>query len=426
MDLTSAPPRVTPPANPAENPAENPVAQAVTASLDVAHRHDPYPAYAVLRDTPGFPPGPLGTHVLARHGDCEQVLQDPAWSHAEEARLLHPDSEVALPGSFLWMDPPDHTRLRGLVAGAFTPRRIEGLRTQAEALTAQLMDAAVEAGTVDLVEALAYPLPLRMICSLTGVPAEAEDDVRRMSAGIARGLDPDVLLGPSELAARTAAVHEFADLFGTLAASRRADPRDDLVSALARAGEDGDRLSPVELLGTLLILVVAGHETTVNLVANGVRALAAHPDQLALLRERPELVPAAVDELLRFDAPVHLTTRTARTALTVGDRTFAPGESLLLLLGSANRDTAVFPRADDLDVTRFAGRGARRHLAFGLGLHHCIGAALARLEMETVLRALTARGTGVELLTDRPRYRPNLVVRGMAELPVRLTEGSAR
>ncbi|WP_345426782.1 cytochrome P450 [Pseudonocardia xishanensis] len=422
MDLTSAPPRATPTAS----PDEHPVAQAVAAALDVDHRHDPYPAYAVLRAAPGLPPGPLGTHVVARHGDCEQVLQEPAWSHAEEARLLHPDSDVHLPGSFLWMDPPDHTRLCRLVAQGFTPRRIDGLRPQAEELTARLLDTAVEAGPVDLVEALAYPLPLRMICRLMGVPAEAEDDVRRMSAGIARGLDPDVLLTAEELAARTAAVGEFTDFFGDLAARRRTDPRDDLVTALVLAEQEGDRLSPVELLGTLLILVVAGHETTVNLIANGLRALALHPDQLAVLRERPELVTSAVDEILRFDAPVHLTTRTARTTLTVSGRTFAPGESLLLLLGSANRDAAVFPDGDRLDVTRFATRGAARHLAFGLGLHHCIGAALARLEMETVLRALIARDIGVELQTDRPRYRPNLVVRGMAELPARLTVGATR
>jgi cytochrome P450 len=155
-----------------------------------------------------------------------------------------------------------------------------------------------------------------------------------------------------------------------------------------------------------------------------VRALAADPTQLAALRADPELAGPAVEEILRFDPPVHLTTRTARTALTVGDRRFEEGESLLLLLGAANRDAAAFAAADALDVTRYAARGTRRHLAFGLGLHHCLGAALARLELETVLRALVARRVEVELLTDRPRYRPNLVVRGMAELPVRITEAS--
>jgi len=405
-------------------PSPSDVAAAVAASLDVAHRHDPYPAYSVLRDAPGFPPGPLGTHVLSRYADCEAVLADPAWSHAEESRLLHPDSDVHLPGSFLWMDPPDHTRLRGLVAQAFTPRRILSMREDARTIVDGLLDVAVEQGTVDLVEALAYPLPLRMICRLMGVPPEAEDEVRRMSAGIARGLDPDVLLRPEELATRTTAVHDFTAFFGELAARRRAEPHDDLVTALVRAEQDGDRLGPVELLGTLLILVVAGHETTVNLVANGVRALAADPTQLAALRADPELAGPAVEEILRFDPPVHLTTRTARTALTVGDRRFEEGESLLLLLGAANRDAAAFAAADALDVTRYAARGTRRHLAFGLGLHHCLGAALARLELETVLRALVARRVEVELLTDRPRYRPNLVVRGMAELPVRITEAS--
>ncbi|ODU07702.1 MAG: cytochrome [Pseudonocardia sp. SCN 72-86] len=409
-----------PPDAPADPAAS--LAAAVGAVVDPAHRPDPYPAYATLRAAPVLPPGPLGTHVVSRYADCEAVLADPAWSHAEESRLLHPDSDVHLPGSFLWMDPPDHTRLRGLVAQAFTPKRIAGMRADAEEIVETLLDGVVAAGEIDLVEAVAYPLPLRMICRLMGVPEEAEADVRRMSAGIARGLDPDVLLTRAELDARTAAVHEFTEFFGALAADRRTTPGDDLIGALVRAESDGDRLSPVELLGTMLILLVAGHETTVNLIGNGLRALAEHPDQRAVLDADPALCGPAVDEMLRYDAPVHLTTRTARVELTVDGRTFARGSSLLLLLGSANRDPEAFTAADRLDVTRYAVRGAaRRHLAFGLGLHHCIGAALARLEMETVLRAVVARRVGIELLTDAPPYRPNLVVRGMAALPARLT-----
>ena len=417
----------------------HPVQQAVLDALGPATRHDPYPAYEVLRAAGPFVPGPLDTRLVTRHADAEAILSDPTWSHAEERELLHPSSDVELPGSFLWMEPPDHTRLRKLVSAAFTARRIEGLRAHAERVTAGLLDAALAAGEVDLVEALAYPLPLTMVCDLLGVPPEAHAEVRRMSAGIARGLDPDALLTADELAARTRAVHEFTAFFGDLVAQRRrtlsrggagrqsrAQPRDDLITALAQVADGGDSLSPHEMLGTLLILVVAGHETTVNLIGNGMLGLARRPDQLALLRADPELAAPAVDEMLRHDPPVHLTTRTARAATTVAGTAFAPGDAVIVLIGSANRDPDAFPDAATLDITRYTARPRpRRHLAFGLGLHHCIGAALARLEMEVVLRAVAARVDAVELLAEPP-YRPNLVVRGMAQLPVRLHEGDPR
>ncbi|MFC4943053.1 cytochrome P450 [Pseudonocardia sp. GCM10023141] len=406
--------------------ALDPVTQAVIDSFAPASRHDPYPAYAVLRAAGPLVPGPLGTRIVTRYAECDAVLADPAWSHAEEPDLLHPDSDVELPGSFLWMEPPDHTRVRGLVSAAFTPRRIEAMRPHAERIVDGLLSAALAEGETDLIESLAYPLPLTMVCDLLGVPAAAHADVRRMSAGIARGLDLDALLSPDELAARTTAVHDFTAFFGDLVAQRRADPRDDLITALARAGADGETMSPQELLGTLLILVVAGHETTVNLIGNGLLALLHRPDQLDLLRRNPDLALPAVDEVLRYDPPVHFTTRTAHAELTIAGTTFAPGEAVIVLMGSANRDPDAFANPAALDITRYAARPRpRRHLAFGLGLHYCIGAALARLEMQTVLQAVAARVTSIELLVDRPPYRPNLVVRGMSALPVRLRGASA-
>ncbi|GAA1324689.1 cytochrome P450 [Pseudonocardia xinjiangensis] len=403
------------------------VEQAVLDAFAPSSRRDPYRAYEVLRAAGPFVPGPLGTQLVTRYADCDAILQDPTWSHAEEPDLLHPASDVELPGSFLWMEPPDHTRLRRLVSAAFTPRRIEGMRAHAERIVDSLLGTALAAGETDLIESLAYPLPLTMVCDLLGVPADAHADVRRMSAGIARGLDPDALLSPEELAARTTAVHDFATFFGELVAQRRAHPREDLITALAQVEADGDVLSPQEMLGTLLILVVAGHETTVNLIGNGMLALLRRPDQLALLRRDPELAAPAVDEVLRFDPPVHLTTRTARAEVTVAGRTFAPGDAVIVLIGSANRDPDAFPDAAELSLTRYAARPRpNRHLAFGLGLHYCIGASLARLEMEVVLRAVAARVAAIELLVDDPPYRPNLVVRGMAELPVRLTNGDPR
>ncbi|GAA2402290.1 cytochrome P450 [Actinomadura vinacea] len=400
------------------------VQQAVIDSVDPRCRHDPYRAYRVLRDEGAFVPGPLGARLVPRYTEAAAIMQDPRWSHAEERELLHAESDVELPASFLWMEPPDHTRLRGLVSKAFTARTIEGMRGRAERLVADLMDKILAAGEVDLLEALAYPLPLTMVCELLGVPADAHEAIRSMSGGIARGLDPDALLSPEELAARTRSVHEFTGFFGDLVEQRRARPQDDLITALVQAEAAGVRMTTTELLGTLLILVVAGHETTVNLIGNGVLALIRDPGQFDLLRAEPGLAAAAADEILRYDAPVHLTTRTAREELTVSGQEFAPGDSVIVLLASANRDPEAFPGADRLDLTRYAsGRQdakTKRHLSFGLGLHYCLGAPLARLEMEVAMRAIAERVSAITLLNDPPPYRPNLVVRGMSELHVRV------
>jgi hypothetical protein len=400
------------------------VQQAVLDIFDPAWRHDPYGAYTVLRAAGPFVPGPLDTRLVPGHAECTAILANPAWSHAEESELLHPDSEVDLPGaqSFLWMEPPDHTRLRGLVSKAFTARTIERMRGHAERVAADLLDTMVAAGAADAVESLAYPLPLTMACELLGVPADQHAAVRRMSAGIARGLDPDALLSPAELTNRTNAVHEFTEFFGGLVDERRARPRHDLISALAQVEAAGDRLTAAEMLGTLVVLVVAGHETTVNLIGNGLLALARNPDQFELLRRQPDLAGAAVDEMLRYDAPAQLTTRTARAEVTIRGHRFVPGDSVILLLGSANRDPAAFTGPAEFDLARYTrGDRVNRHLALGLGLHYCIGAPLVRLEVEVALRALAARVSAITLLADPPPYRPNLVVRGMSELPVRLT-----
>jgi cytochrome P450 len=215
-------------------------------------------------------------------------------------------------------------------------------------------------------------------------------------------------------------VHAFLEFFGDLVEQRRRAPRADLITALVQADDAGARLTRTELLGTLLILVVAGHETTVNLIGNGVLALIRNPEQFERLRSFPELSEPAVDEVLRYDAPVHLTTRTAHDEITVSGKTFAPGEAVIVLLASANRDPVAFPRAGEFDIARYArGRKAERHLSFGLGLHYCLGAPLARLEMRVVLRAIADRIASLSLL-EEPPYRPNVVVRGMSQLRVRM------
>ncbi|WP_019927356.1 cytochrome P450 [Nocardia sp. BMG111209] len=395
------------------------VLTAVVDSVAPHSRHNPYDSYRILRAAGPFVPGPHDARLVAGYAEARAILQDARWSHAEEPQLLHGDSDVELPGSFLWQEPPEHTRLRGLVGQAFTARTVAGLRDRAEELAAGLVDGIRSRDRADLIEELAYPLPLTMICELLGVPAECHEHVRDMSAAISRGLDPDFLLAPEELAARSRAVREFEEFFGDLLRQRARSPRADLISALVRAEAEGARLTPTELLGTLLILVVAGHETTVNLIANGVLALIRHPAEFDRLRADPATLCApAVDEVLRYDPPVHLTTRTAHAEIEVGGTTFAPGDAVIVMMGSANRDGAAFADPDRFDITRYLpDRGTQRHLSFGLGLHYCLGAPLARLEMQAVLGCFAER-VATLTLCEEPPYRPNVVVRGMSRLLV--------
>jgi cytochrome P450 len=379
-----------------------------------------------LRAAGPLHPTPLGPYLLTGYADCAQVLQNGAWSHAQEAALLHPgvarqDARSELPTSFLWMDPPDHTRLRNLVSQAFTARRVTGLEPRIRELAGRLVEDALAAGEFDLIEAIAYPLPLTVVCELVGVPAEAHRSVRQWASALARGFDPDILMSEQERADRSDGARQFQAYFRALIDERRARPADDLLSALAAAEDQGDALTETELLATCVTLIVAGHETSVNLVGNGLLALMRHQDQLQLLRRRPELIAPAVDELLRYDSPVTLTTRAATRPLTVAGREFAPGEGVVPLIASANRDERAFSQPDRLDVTRYHRREApsRRNLSFSLGIHYCLGAPLAALEMEVLLREVLSRVRVLEPLDDSPRYKPNIVLRGIAELPTR-------
>jgi unspecific monooxygenase len=318
--------------------------------------------------------------------------------------------------SLLFMDPPDHTRLRNLVARAFTPRRIEGLRAATEAITAELLDAmGSDGGPVDLIQAFAYPLPVRVICNLLGIPEADEAVFTGWSRGIARSLDPTVLRSPAIDAAIEQARSELRAYLGELLEARRKNPGDDLLSGLALVEADGDRISSGEVLSLAVLLLVAGHETTVNLIGNGVLALLRAPEQLALLQRSPDLVGAAVDELLRFDGPVQITQRIATEDMEVVGCQVRRGDEILLVLGAANRDPAVFAEPYRLDVTR----DARRHVGFGGGIHHCLGAVLARMETQIALAALLDRFGRIEL-AGTPVRRPTFTLRGLESLPVTL------
>ena len=386
-------------------------------AMSPAFREDPYPYYERFRGpTPLLRVGETIWFALG-HADVTTMLRHPNLatdeSHAAtEAERAAEDPNR--PRSLLFMDPPDHTRLRGLVARAFTPRRIDELRATTQAIATELVDAiAAMAGPVDLVQAFAYPLPVRVICALLGVPPEDEAMFTDWSRGIARSVDPSVLRTPAIEATIEDARANLRRYLGDLLAARRRQPGDDLLSALAAVDVEGDRITPREVVGLAQLLLVAGHETTVNLIGNGTLALLRNPEQLALLRRSPELVGPAVDEFLRFDGPVQITQRVVTQDMTVVGCPVKRGDEIMLVLGAANRDPAAFPDPHKLDVTR----DARRHVGFGGGIHHCLGAALARMEGQIAFATLLDRFPRLEL-AGTPERRPTFTLRGLETLPV--------
>jgi unspecific monooxygenase len=388
-------------------------------AMKPAFREDPYPFYERFRgsapllrvaDTIWFALGHAEVAAMLRHPRLSTDEQQHATTELGNA----PDPNRAR--SLLFMDPPDHTRLRGLVARAFTPRRIEDLRAATEGITAELIDAmAARRGTVDLIEAFAYPLPVRVICTLLGVPARDEAIFTDWSRGIARSVDPSILRSPEVEAAIGEARRGLQSYLGDLLAERRRKPGDDLLSALAAVDVDGDSITAREIVSLAQLLLVAGHETTVNLIGNGALALLRAPDQLALLRQRPELIGSAVDEFLRFDGPVQITQRVAMEDIDLFGHEVRKGDEIMLILGAANRDPAVFAEPHRLDVTR----DARKHVAFGGGIHHCLGAVLARMEGIIAFKALLEAFPTMELAAP-PTRRPTFTLRGLEMLLIAL------
>jgi pimeloyl-[acyl-carrier protein] synthase len=321
----------------------------------------------------------------------------------------------AAPLSMLDRDPPDHTRLRSLVSKAFTPRVVEALRPHIQKIVDSLLDRVAGANAMDLIEDFAYPLPVIVICEMLGVPFEDHERFKQWGLDIARGLDSILLPPDSDVARRSdAARSALTAYFRELIAERRASPRADLLSGLIAAEEVGDRLREDELLATCILLLVAGHETTVNLIGNGTLALLRHRDQLRRLREDPGLIASAVEELLRYDGPVQRTARVSGEDVAIAGRTIAKGELVMPFIGAADRDPAQFPDPDRLDIARTDNR----HIAFGWGIHFCLGAPLARLEGQIALNTLVRRLPKLALATDKPEYRESLTLRGLSTLPV--------
>jgi cytochrome P450 len=362
-----------------------------------------------------------GGWVAASHAAVNAVLREPGWSsdhrkatgHAEyQAERGIPEmADELLAKVLVFMDPPDHTRLRGLISKAFTPRSVERLRPRIGELTEELLAPLRDAGRFDVINDFAFPLPVTVICELLGVPAEDREMFRQQTRDLAVILDWDVTA--EQFGGAAGAAVNFAAYLVPLFEERRRAPRADLISALVAAEEAGDRLGADELLTTVVLLLTAGHETTMNLIGNGLLALLRNPDQLEVLRARPELMPSAVEELLRYDSPVRLTVRTALADVTVAGEAVRTGEQVIAMLDAANHDPAVFESPDVLDVTR----DAHRHVAFGAGAHYCLGAALARAEAQVALAALTALPE-LELAIDEPAWRPLVTFHALQSLPV--------
>ena len=383
---------------------------------------DPYPEYAKLRQqAPVHRSRLTNSWVFARHADVDAILRDyqnfsndprilqfAAWQSWQGMVLPSPDDF-----GMLVLDPPDHTRLRGLVNQAFTQRAVNALEPHVRRHLDSLLDEVEDpAAGFDLMEAVANPLPVIVIAEMLGIPPEDRARFRTWSNRRARLLEP--IISPADNDLAKGAAKALDEYFLPVIQTRRAEPRDDIISALAQAEDQGDTLSEREMLTMLHLLLAAGNETTTNLIGNGVLALLRHPDQLERLRSDPDLVPAAVEELLRYDSPVQTDFRGARRDCEVNGFPLRRGQSLTLLMGSANRDPEKFEDPDRLDV----GRETRGHLAFGLGVHYCIGAPLARLEGRVVLETLLERFASLRLLTERPAFRDNIVLRGLKSLPV--------
>ena len=398
------------------------------APEDLAFIADPYPIYAELRDrAPIWYHEPTDHWLISRFADVNSLLRDRRFGRTYHHMATHADmgrpADTGWHGPFwhlirsgiLDMEPPDHTRVRALVSKAFTPRMVEGMRDRIQAMMDGLIDGIVGAGAFDLIALLAEPLPVAVIAELLGVPEEDRHLLRPWSADICGMYE----LNPSEETARTAvrASVEFSDYLRTLSRARREAPRADLISALAQVVDDDERLTEDELIGTCVLLLNAGHEATVNVTGNGWWSLFRNPQQLARLRGDPSLVPAAIEELMRWDTPLQMFERWVLEDAEICGTSVPKGSELGLLFGSANRDPVVFDRPDDLDLAR----EPNPHVSFGAGVHFCLGAPLARLELETSFSTVIRRLPQLELV-EEPAWKSNYIIRGLREL--RVTSGT--
>ena len=391
------------------------------------NRSDPYALYDRMRAAGPVISTDIEMHLAFGHADCWSILRSPLASSDERRssvlqREALADERLAgvmdTPPLLVFMDPPDHTRLRGLVAQGFTPRRVETLRGSIQSTCDAIVENLASRGddVVDIIDALAYPLPIAIICELLGIPLDDQERFRDWSTVLTKSVDPGVLRSDDDNAAIAKATAELAAYTGGLLDDRRHRPGDDLLSDLLTRHDDADQMHDHELVDLVTLLLVAGHETTVNLIGNGLAALLDHPDQIADWVDHPELAATATDELLRFDSPLQMVQRVAIDDLELGGRHIPKGDQVIVVLGAANRDPAVFEQPHRLDIRR---SNAARHLSFGGGIHHCLGASLARVEGAIAVTTLLTRFPHLAPAGDSP-VRDTFTLRGRSSLPVAL------
>lgn len=390
---------------------------------------NPYPLYQMLRSSQPVFRAPIpndqgaGLWILTRYEDVQSVLRDSHFSVEREKSDLAQQYRDVIPmqligetgplRSMLLMDPPNHTRVRGLVSKAFTPSRVAELEPRIRTIIDGLLSDPGD--EMDIIADFAVPLPAIVIAELLGVPPEDHPRFKAWSSELISLIGGEG--GPEVNFARAqTAIDALMEYLGEIVAKRRREPGDDLISAMLHAQQERDALTDAELLATSNLLLIAGHETTTNLIGNGMLALLRNPDQLERLRADPSLMPSAVEELLRYDSPVQATLRVARKDVEIGDHTISKGAVVVCVIGSANRDPAVFEQPDRLDL----GRADNRHLSLGFGVHFCLGAPLARLEGQLALSALIDRFPDMNLAEQDVEFRKHPILRGVTSLPVRI------
>lgn len=410
------------------DPAVNPDGLVMETLLTPEGRADPYPRYRQLREVAPVHRSDLGAvWFLTRWADCNAVLRDPRLGKGDlndDRRALFnpglpPRQQTVMGNSMLFVNPPDHTRLRGLVSRGFTPRRMQDLEAHVGHMADVIVDRMAAEGDVDVMDALAFRLPVQVIGELVGVPPSDRDQFRTLVRASAAALEPGVTAEQVEDAEHATAIMD--DYFRSLIERRRADLEHDLVSALIAARDGEDRLSEDEMVATLILLFAAGFETTTNLIGNGLLCLLRNPDQFARLRAQPGLVPSAVEEMLRFESPVQVDARTAFEPVEIDGHRVDTGETVVTFLGAANRDPTEFVDPERFDVTR----DPNHPLSFAAGIHYCLGANLARLEGRIVFDRLVRRTADVEWLDDAPDWRGTLILRGVNHLHVRVTPSTS-
>ncbi len=383
-----------------------------TQILEPANRPDPYPLYARLREAPMAPLAD-GFFAVSSYADIAALLHDPRMSKDQRKTDIPLSGAQRIePRPFLMLDPPEHDRLRRLVMRQFTPARVNALHDRIVALVDGLLDAHRDQSRLDVVDDLAYPLPVTVICELLGVPREDEPRFHAWADTLAHSIDPDP--GQKTDQAALLAGMELRNYMQELVAERRTHPGDDLLSGLAVGEDPAGRMDDANLVVTMILLLIAGHETTVNLIANGALTLLRYPAELERLRDDPERAPVIVEEVLRFEPPVQFITRFALADIEIGGVTIPRGSGIRPILAAGNRDPARFAGPDRFDPDR----PDNEHLGFSGGIHYCVGAPLARIEGHVALAALARRLVNPRLVEDPPPYRPNAVLRGPRHLLV--------